>query len=183
MPPAEPTTLGYAILGLLHSGERSGYALMKVFRDTALGRFSASPGAIYPALKSLEKADWIAARETGGGEIKRRNVFRPTRKGRTRFRRWLEVPGSEEDVSKRMEIVMLRFSLMEGVSDQASCLAFLADTRDQLEVHRANLRAQRKTLDGTLSLHGRLALDAGIEVYGAWLRWSKVALEKLESAG
>ena len=47
--------LGFALLGLLEERPRSGYDLRKVFAQTAMGTFSDSPGAIYPALGRLEK--------------------------------------------------------------------------------------------------------------------------------
>jgi len=43
--------LELALLGLVLREQRSGYALRKVFAETALGGNSSSPGAIYPALK------------------------------------------------------------------------------------------------------------------------------------
>ena len=49
-----PTALEYALLGLLHQQPQSGYDLRKVFETTALGNYSGSPGAIYPALRRLE---------------------------------------------------------------------------------------------------------------------------------
>ena len=50
-----PTSLDYAILGLLKNEPQSGYGIRKVFETTALGTYSDSPGTIYPALKRLQK--------------------------------------------------------------------------------------------------------------------------------
>jgi len=47
------TVLGYALLGLLQQKAQSGYELRKVFAETAMGNYSSSPGAIYPALERL----------------------------------------------------------------------------------------------------------------------------------
>ncbi|MDH5368031.1 MAG: PadR family transcriptional regulator, partial [Cyclobacteriaceae bacterium] len=49
------TSLDYAILGLVHILPQSGYAIRKQFELTAIGNYSSSPGAIYPALKRLQK--------------------------------------------------------------------------------------------------------------------------------
>ena len=46
--------LGFALLGLIFEQPRSGYDLRKIFTTTAMGSFSDSPGAIYPALARLE---------------------------------------------------------------------------------------------------------------------------------
>ncbi len=56
------TPLRLAILGLVAMHPQSGYDLRKIFETTPMGNFSSSPGAIYPALKSLEK------KGRGGGE-------------------------------------------------------------------------------------------------------------------
>jgi DNA-binding PadR family transcriptional regulator len=51
---AQPISiLGYALLGLIHQKPSSGYDLRKTFTETAMGSFSNSPGAIYPALARL----------------------------------------------------------------------------------------------------------------------------------
>ena len=52
---APGSTLGYALLGLLHAGPQSGYGLRRTFVTTPLAVFSDSPGAIYPALRRLAR--------------------------------------------------------------------------------------------------------------------------------
>ena len=53
------STLSLAVLGLIQQEPRSGYDLRKIFSTTPMGHFSTSPGAIYPALKRIEKSGWI----------------------------------------------------------------------------------------------------------------------------
>ncbi|MHC4537428.1 MAG: PadR family transcriptional regulator, partial [Planctomycetota bacterium] len=53
------STLSLAVLGLIAQKPHSGYDLRKVFSTTPLGHFSSSPGAIYPALKRIEKSGWV----------------------------------------------------------------------------------------------------------------------------
>ena len=75
----EPTgsTLSLAILGLIAQAPCSGYDVRKVFATTPMGHFSASPGAIYPALKRLEKEGLI------GGTVDRAQTLRPGRSTRS----------------------------------------------------------------------------------------------------
>ena len=54
--------LGYALLRLLYQKSRSGYDLRKVFAETAMGNYSSSPGAIYPALQRLEVDQLVLGR-------------------------------------------------------------------------------------------------------------------------
>ena len=56
----KPTLLDYAILGLIQDRPLSGYAIRKLFEETALGNYSSSPGTIYPALKRLQKLELIS---------------------------------------------------------------------------------------------------------------------------
>ena len=51
--------LELALMGLLSQQDRSGYDLLNIFSQTAMGGFSSSPGAIYPALKRLARAKSI----------------------------------------------------------------------------------------------------------------------------
>ena len=52
---AHYSQLGYALLGLIHQQPLSGYDVKKIFASTPMAGFSDSPGAIYPALRRLEK--------------------------------------------------------------------------------------------------------------------------------
>jgi len=77
--------LGYALLGLLHQKERSGYDLRKVFTHTPVKHFSDSPGAIYPALRRLERR-----RSAHGSGSRKRGFDRWTKglSGINRFDVW-----------------------------------------------------------------------------------------------
>ena len=55
------TLLEYALLGLTYQAPMSGYDLRKIFTTTAMGHFSSSPGAIYPALQRLEARSLLKA--------------------------------------------------------------------------------------------------------------------------
>jgi DNA-binding PadR family transcriptional regulator len=76
MKPQGPTPLEYAVLGLLHQSEQSGYDLRKVFAATALGNYSSSPGTVYPALKRLEKRGLVGGRIDDRTFLRPRKVFR-----------------------------------------------------------------------------------------------------------
>ena len=72
-----PSTLGYALLGLLHQAPQAGYDLRKTFVSTPMAAFSDSPGAIYPALRRLAGQGWIAPVEPARGG-RRRRLYAPT---------------------------------------------------------------------------------------------------------
>ena len=76
-----PTNLGFALLGLVHKEPMSGYDLRKVFAETALGNYSSSPGAIYPALARLEKQGLIIGKEDRSKSLRPKKLYRPSAKG------------------------------------------------------------------------------------------------------
>ena len=64
------TSLNFLILGLLYRKPRTGYELCKVIESTPMALLSDSPGAIYPALKKLEKQEVITGVDKNLGKRK-----------------------------------------------------------------------------------------------------------------
>ncbi len=181
-PPANPpSSLGYALLGLIHQQPRAGYALAKVFTTTPMGHYSGSPGAIYPALRALERAGLIRGRVERGGTLRPKRVFSPTRKGLAELRRWLEPPVSGDDVIWRLDELMLRFAFMDQMVSRPETLRFLESFRNEIESYVASLKAHRTATASTMSLHGRLAFKNGIDGYQAQARWARHALKVLRA--
>lgn len=178
-PANPPSSLGYALLGLIHQQPRAGYALAKVFTTTPMGHYSGSPGAIYPALRALERAGLIRGRVERGGTLRPKRVFSPTRKGLAELRRWLGPPVSGDDVIWRLDELMLRFAFMDRLLSRAQTLRFLESFRDAVDVYVAILETHRAETASTMSLHGRLALESGIAGYQTQARWARHALGTL----
>ncbi|MGH7592790.1 MAG: PadR family transcriptional regulator, partial [Gemmatimonadales bacterium] len=88
--PAPRPLLDFALLGLLARAPASGYDLRKVFQETLLGRYSDSPGSIYPALRRLQAGRLIRGQRAPGG--RHRCELEITDAGRTTLHRWLEAP-------------------------------------------------------------------------------------------
>ena len=105
--PASTTPLGHVLLGLLHQEPRSGYDLRKVVVSTPMSLFSDSPGAIYPALRSLQKAGLIVV-EAASRVGRRRSTFVPSAKGRAAFVAWLRQPPTYDDVTRLWPLMMRR---------------------------------------------------------------------------
>ncbi len=176
----EPTSLEYALLGLLHQEPQSGYDLRKIFETTALGNYSGSPGAIYPALKRLEVRGLIEGEVDSTTELRPRKLFRPTGAGRKLFRDWLSRDPDRQDVERRLDEVMLRFAFHGVLGSGAATRRFLAGLLAEVEAYVEELRAQRELIPEGTPLHPRLALAAGIEQYRACARWARGALKRFE---
>ena len=119
--------LGFALLGLLHEQPRSGYDLRKVFTTTAMGSFSDSPGAIYPALKRLEARGLIKGQVEESAGLRRRQIFRNTPKGLAQFKAWLKRPITHDDVMRGIGELMLRFAFINQTLGTESTESFLAE--------------------------------------------------------
>ncbi|MBW8882843.1 MAG: PadR family transcriptional regulator [Asticcacaulis sp.] len=162
------TPLSYALLGLVRMQPRSGYALRKVFETTPLGGYSSSPGSIYPALKSLEKAGLLAILAPSGA--RGRGLYHLTAEGEGLLDAWLAAPVSD------LGEAMLRFAFLRD-DDRDAILAFLdafqAAAENQsagLEAFLANEGARDMPPKGRIAVqHGLCQLRASAD----WARWTR----------
>jgi DNA-binding PadR family transcriptional regulator len=168
--------LGYALLGLIRQAPASGYDLRRIFATTAMGSFSDSPGAIYPALARLERQGLIQGRvETSG--LRQRQVFRVTGRGLKELKRWLARPIVREHLMHGFDELMLRFAFMDGVSGRDASREFLRALVEALRPYIRELRAYLEEHETEMPLSGMLALECGIRGYEANLEWASHALE------
>lgn len=174
----KPTTLGYAILGLLHGQAMSGYRVRKVFEMTPMGHYSSSPGSIYPALRRLQQEGLIQQVVDRRSE-KPKKLFGITRSGIDHLRRWVLLPVSTEDVAFRDNELLLRFAFMDGLVEQAEVAQFLQSFHAGLMIHIAGLEHYREEAPENITVHGLLALENGIAVYKAHAQWVEHALTQL----
>ena len=172
------TALDYALLGLLHQSPQSGYDLRRVFETTAIGDYSGSPGAIYPALRRLEQQGLVMGQIDTTTALRPKKIFRPTTAGRKALRDWLVREIQREDVKHRLDELMLRFAFHGVQNSRKATLHFLESFLREVEGYLGELIHQREELPDELPLHPRLALTAGIEQFRASARWARKALRE-----
>jgi DNA-binding PadR family transcriptional regulator len=175
--------LSLAILGLVSQEPRSGYDLRKIFATTPMGHFSASPGAIYPALVRLEKSGLIRGTVERKNTLRPRRLYTPAAKGRRLFAEALARPVTREDVIWRLDEILLCFAFVGGVLGLSHAVTMLRGLLTEAEAHLRWLRAQRDTLPSEVAPFGHLAMDHGIESYDATVRWARRAIRQLEKGG
>jgi DNA-binding PadR family transcriptional regulator len=168
--------LGFALLGLLHQQPMSGYDLRKMFASTALGSFSDSPGAIYPALKRLEMRGLVRGTVETSIGIRQRRIFRNTAKGQSDLKGWLRKPVTRDDVVRRVDELMLRFSFMDSTLGESRSAAFLNELIEQITDYIPSLKQYLEAHAPEMPMSGRLALECGVYGYEAQLKWAKAAL-------
>ena len=173
--------LSLAILGLVSMQPMSGYDLRKCFATTPMGHFSASPGAVYPALTRLEKAGWIQGIQDFRQELRPRRMFSLTDEGRAVLVGHLSRPITREDVIWRMDELLLRFSFMGHWVSGELVKRFLSQFSLEIGGYLEVLQARLSAFPNLPSPTARLALEYGIEQYQAAARWASRAFAQLES--
>jgi len=177
---AEQTILGFALLGLLETQPMSGYDLRKIFATSAMGSFSDSPGAIYPALGRLEKSGLVRGTLEGPSSLRPKRVYRVTPKGAAAFRAWLKKPVTRDDVVRHSNHLMLRFAFMDSSLGAEHAVRFLKQLAAQVEDYLPDLRGYLATQGSVMPLSGRLALEFGMEEYKTLLKWARNSIALYE---
>ena len=101
-----PNAVTWAVLGLIASQPRSGYDIKRIVDRTIRHFWAASYGQIYPELKRLEEAGWIAGDDVPNGGRARR-VFRITDTGCEALNGWFA--GLETRIELRDESLLRLF--------------------------------------------------------------------------
>ena len=175
------STLSLAILGLVSQQPRSGYDLRKVFSSTPMGHFSASPGAIYPALKRVEECGWVRAKVKNVKTLRPKQVYTITKEGREVLRQHVSQSVTKDDVFWHLDELLLRFAFMSELVDRKHALRFLNEFSNEVASCLSTLRQHLEEFGGKMPVSGRLALENGIEKHQMHLRWAKQATRQLES--
>lgn len=182
MAKANLTVLEYALLGLLNGRPASGYDVKKVFDSTPLAHFSSSPGAIYPALKRLEKRGLLASDLDSTTEARPRRVFSVTDEGRAALVEWLHQQVTHDELVRDGKSPMLRFALAEGHLTPDEVIVYLEGYRGVIEAYLEELYGHRKMVIEARAFHARLALEDGIRRYETAVGWVKWAIGEIRAA-
>jgi DNA-binding PadR family transcriptional regulator len=136
-----PTAVTWAVLGLIASKPRSGYDIKRLVDRSIRHFWAASYGQIYPELKRLEEAGWIAGDDASNGGRARR-LYRITDAGREALNGWFV--GIDTRIELRDESLLRLFFADNLPRDHA--LGLLAARR---EGYRQMLEYLRGLDDGS----------------------------------
>ena len=179
------TMFEHILLGMLCGTPSSGYDLKRIFAATPMGVYQPSSGALYPALRRLEATGLIQAQapsEHAGQSARHRRVYESTEEGRAAHTRWLNTPVEPATVGRDLGLHLLRFVMMERVLSPAVVLDFLHSLADALAAFVAQLEQYTATTQ-LADRHPRLALEHGLDVHRASLRWAQRTIEALSANG
>ncbi len=167
--------LGHLLLGLLASGEKTGWELTSEFDTSLANVWAASHSQIYPELAKLEAGGLIRKTDTGPRGSQRYAI---TEAGRSTVTAWLA--DTQPGDSPRSERLARVFFL--GLIPKERAAAYMAEEEQR---HRAKLArylafAAECPLDNDATRWDRIALEAGIRAETALAEWAAWAHEQLE---
>jgi DNA-binding PadR family transcriptional regulator len=175
------TDFEHILIGLVAGSPRSGYELKRYFASTPAVVYEPSSGALYPALRRLEKRGLLRSElAVSSGRRQQRRYF-ATETGRAAHRRWLREPLDPATVGRDLGTHLMRFVMAEQELSADETLAFLRDLGRALDAFIAGIEAFLRDvpLDGR---HPALALEHGVAVHRASLQWVRHATARLALA-
>ena len=173
----EPSTLGYALLGLLAREPLSGYDLARHL-ERPLGFFwSARHSQIYPELAKLEAAGLVAHEVVAQSDRPDKKVYAPTGEGRERLAAW--VTSALPPEKPKVELLLRTHSVWTADPVAAAALYEGEAERAEADLARFEAALGRFTAAGMPSVgdprFGSVAnLRYGIanrREVAAWCRW------------
>lgn len=177
----ELTTLEYFILGILSITPQSGYSIIGAL-ESGVHRWSASPGAIYPALKRLEQQEVIGGALEMQYETRPRKIYSLTPFGEELLDTWLHTPLSSHEVIEEHDIVLLKFLFTEKRMTRAEVLAWLDAYEQSIVTYESIRREVTDTILGYPTAHQELLLTAILLELDMQRQWIKMARERLLQA-
>jgi len=175
------TLLEYALLGLIAMRPMSGYDVHKLFATTALGHFSSSPGAIYPALQRLERRGLLKASLDTATEARPRRVYSLTLGGEATLDAWLRQQVTREELIGNSGAPILRFGFAGGRLSEEEVVEYLRGWRRTVEAYIEELKSYRDATDWGSALYGMLSLERGIRGFQGDVEWIRDAIYTIQS--
>jgi DNA-binding PadR family transcriptional regulator len=178
------TPFEHILLGMICLAPSSGYDLKRIFATTPMGLYQPSSGALYPALRRLEHKGLVRAQAPdgrGGQSARHRRVYEPAEAGQAAHMGWLRTPVEPATVGRDLGLHLMRFVMMEHLLPRDDVLTFLRSLADALAALTAQLEKYTTTAVDLANRHPRFALDHGVAVHQASLRWAEDTIAALSA--
>ncbi len=172
------TTLEYMLLGVLSTGEQSGYSINTTLQN-GIYRWKASPGATYPALKRLEKNEIIASEIQIVNETQSRKVYHLTAEGEGLIDQWITAPLTETELLEEHNIMLVKFLFAEARLSRDQVLGFLDEYEQRMDVFDSKLRIMYQFAKAVSSTHQKLIYKSIAMERIAHRRWLRSARQAL----
>jgi PadR family transcriptional regulator AphA len=167
--------LGNLLLGLLTSGERTGYELTRDFDVSLANVWAASHSQIYPELAKLDAAGLIRKTEAGPRGSQRYAI---TPAGEAAVRTWLADSIPVDNPRSESMVRVFFLGLLEP--QQAAAYFAVQQKVRAAKVERYKTYAEFCSLDDEGTRWSRIALEAGIRYESAMADWAAWAITEAQ---
>lgn len=175
--------LKHGILGLISNGDKTGYEIMTVFRDSLSHFWTAQTSQIYRELRTMERAGWICERHISQSGKPDKNVFSITPAGHEELLRWLR----EEPLPTGVKNPFLLKTFFLGELPVEENIAFFKAFRDAAvfpdEGRQAAANAafyQRSVDHPEKAVYWKLTIAFGLMYEKMQREWCDYCLRELE---
>lgn len=188
---ATPTTLQYALLGLLARRPLTGYEILKRFSRSVVFFWHAKQSQVYAALDRMERLGLVTSRVVVQRQRPNRRHYTMTAAGRAALRAWLE---REAPVQPLKDEMLLRVFFSDPLPPEQVAQGLLRHGEAHERV-RAEFEAIKAALEARCGPIGTIAdrplafrylvLEQGIRLermYADWCRWAAGALRRMRPA-
>lgn len=179
MPEPRPLTdFEQILIGLIVASPSTGYELKRFFATTPAVVYEPSSGALYPALRRLDKRGLLSSElAASAGQRALRRYF-PTKAGRQAHDSWLRQPVDASAVGRDLGVHLMRFVMAEDQLSPGELMDFLRALGDALDAFITDIEAFLRDTPLT-GRHPALALEHGLAVHRASSDWVRHAINAL----
>ena len=169
-------SLHYVLLAGIDAAPSSGYDLTLWLANLGQHFWAAEHSSIYPALQQLETAGLVTHREQLGKKGQTRKIYRLTKSGREKLKKWVDEPSADAQVRDEQMVKVLCFDLLsrermtkhlQRIREHHAAKLFYYE--DSLKRHREH-RPKQARLGPLFTLH------RGILAARAYVQWCDEAL-------
>lgn len=165
------------LLALIAMKEQTAYDVRRLFLETPLSQYSASPGSLYPAMKRLDARGLLAARAEPGDKGRPRRVYAATDAARRLVETWVSAPPTMAELRTDIRIPLFRFAAMGALAPREAAEPFVNAFQALCSEYRRELVERRSAFDP--SAHAHLALDNAVRAMDAHIAWADMALSRI----
>jgi len=176
--------LKHGILGLLNYGDKTGYEIMTVFRDSLNHFWTAQTSQIYRELQTMEGAGWISQRHVAQSGRPDKNLFSITAEGRAELLRWLRADNLPQGI--RNPLLMKTFfrgelPVEENIAYFRACGQERVFPDDGKQATAAAEMYRQAIQNPEKAVYWKLTIEFGRMFERMYRQWCQICVQELES--
>jgi DNA-binding PadR family transcriptional regulator len=176
--------LKHGILGLLNYGDKTGYEIMTVFRDSLNHFWTAQTSQIYRELQTMEKNGWISQRHVEQAGKPDKNIFSITEAGRAELLGWLRadnLPKSARDPFLMKTFFRGELPVEENIAYFRACGQERVFPDDGKQATAAAEMYRQAIQNPEKAVYWKLTIEFGRMFERMYRQWCQICVQELES--